>query len=146
MLPFILLALLIGASIPIQVAANTTLRGFLGHPFWVSVAIFALGFVLSLLLALGVRAPAPRLTDLPTVPLWAWSAALLAILYQVGTIIAGPRLGAATLIGLIITGQLVSALLIDHYGLLNFELHRLNWQRILGAALLLGGVTLIRRF
>ncbi len=146
MVPFILLALLIGASIPVQVAANTTLRGFLGHPFWVSVAIFALGLALSLGLALGVRSPAPRVTDLPAVPLWAWSAALLAILYQVGTIVAGPRLGAAILIGLIITGQLVAALVIDHYGLLNFELHRLNWQRVLGAVLLLGGVTLIRRF
>ena len=146
MVPFILLALLIGASIPVQVAANTTLRTFLGHPFWVSVAIFALGLALSLGLALGVRSPAPKLAALPTVPLWAWSAALLAILYQVGTIVAGPRLGAAALIGLIITGQLVAALVIDHYGLLNFELHRLNWQRVLGAALLLGGVTLIRRF
>ncbi len=146
MLPFIVLALLIGASIPVQVAANTTLRNFLGHPFWVSVAIFALGLALSLGLALGVRSPAPKLATLSTVPLWAWSAAFLAILYQVGTIIAGPRLGAAALIGLIIAGQLVTALLIDHYGLLNFELHRLNWQRVLGAVLLLGGVTLIRRF
>ena len=146
MLPYILLALLIGATIPVQVAANTTLRAFLGHPFWVSVAIFALGLVLSLLLALGVRSPPPQAADLPTVPLWAWSAAFLAILYQVGTIVAGPRLGAASLIGLIIAGQLVAALVIDHFGLLNFELHRLNWQRIVGAVCLLVGVTLIRRF
>ena len=146
MLPYILLALLIGASIPVQVAANTTLRAFLGHPFWVSVAIFALGFALSLLLALGARVNAPRLADVPVVPLWAWSAAFLAILYQVGTIVAGPRLGAASLIGLIIAGQLVTALVIDHFGLLNFELHPANWQRLLGAAFLLVGVTLIRRF
>ena len=146
MLPYIILALLIGASIPIQVAANTTLRTFLGHPFWVSVAIFALGLVLSLLLALGVRSPAPRVADLPAVPLWAWSAALLAIFYQVGTIVAGPRLGAASLIGLIIAGQLVAAIVIDHFGLLNFEMHPATWQRLLGALLLLVGVVLIRRF
>ena len=146
MLPYILLALLIGASIPVQVAANTTLRTFLGHPFWVSVAIFALGFILSLLLALGVRSPAPEVADLPAVPLWAWSAAFLAILYQVGTIIAGPRLGAASLIGLIIARQLITALIVDHFGLLNFALHPVNWQRILGAFLLIVGVALIRRF
>ena len=143
---FIALALSIGASIPLQIAANTELRNFLGHPFWVSVVIFAQGLVLSLILAFAIRAPAPSTSIFPSVPWWAWSAAGLAILYQVGTIVAAPRLGAAALIGLIIAGQLLLALLIDHFGWLNFAQQTLSWQRLLGAALLLAGVYLIRRF
>ncbi len=143
---FILLALMIGASIPLQIAANTELRTHLGHPFWVSVVIFAQGLILSLILALIIRSPAPKLATFPSVPWWAWSAAALAILYQVGTIIAAPRLGAGTLVGLIIAGQLILALLIDHFGWLNFAQNSLNWQRILGALLLLAGVYLIRQF
>ena len=102
--------------------------------------------MLSLLLAFIVRTPAPSWAVVPSVPWWAWSAAALAIVYQVGTIVAAPKLGAATLIGLIIAGQLLLALCIDHFGWFNFTQHTLNWQRILGALLLLTGVFLIRRF
>ena len=143
---YVLLALAIGASIPMQVAANTELRSFLGHPFWVSVVIFAQGLVLSFVLALAIRTPMPKLSVVRSVPWWAWSAAGLAILYQVGTIFAAPRLGAAALIGFIIAGQLILALLIDHFGWLNFPQVTLSWQRIVGAVFLLTGVYLIRRF
>jgi transporter family-2 protein len=59
--------------------------------------------------------------------------------------VLGPRLGATALMALTVFGQLLAALLIDHYGALGFPQNQATAQRILGAALLLAGVVLIVR-
>ena len=51
-----------------------------------------------------------------------------------------------TLTALIVTGQLVCSVVLDHFGLLGFELHVLGAGRIIGCALLLAGTALIWRF
>ena len=42
-------------------------------------------------------------------------------------------------------GQLLAALVIDHYGWIGFPQHAISVTRIAGAALLFGGVLLITR-
>jgi transporter family-2 protein len=56
---------------------------------------------------------------------------------------AGPRLGAAALLALIVLGQLVTALLVDHFGWLGFPQQPMTALRLLGALLLFGGMLLI---
>ena len=55
-----------------------------------------------------------------------------------------PRLGAATVLALLIAGQLLSAIAFDHFGLFGLERHPIDLGRMAGAALLIGGVLLIR--
>ena len=62
---------------------------------------------------------------------------------MVSTIIAGPRLGAAALLALVVLGQLATSLLVDHFGWLGFPQHPLTPLRLLGALLLFGGMLLI---
>jgi transporter family-2 protein len=55
-----------------------------------------------------------------------------------------PRLGAAMVIALIVAGQMLGSLAFDHFGLLGVPVHPANVPRLMGAALLVGGVILIR--
>jgi transporter family-2 protein len=55
-----------------------------------------------------------------------------------------PRLGAAYAIALMVCGQCLAALAIDHYGLMGMEQSPLTTQRLLGAALVAGGVAVFR--
>jgi transporter family-2 protein len=55
-----------------------------------------------------------------------------------------PRIGAATLIALVVAGQLLSSLLCDHFGWFGVPVHTLDAPRAAGALLLLAGVALIR--
>ncbi len=55
-----------------------------------------------------------------------------------------PRLGAATVIALIVVGQMLGSLAFDHFGLLNIPQHGVNPVRLTGAAFLILGVVLIR--
>jgi bacterial/archaeal transporter family-2 protein len=55
-----------------------------------------------------------------------------------------PRLGAATLIALIVASQMMGSLAFDHFGLLGVPVHSTNLLRLMGAALLILGVVLVR--
>ena len=59
--------------------------------------------------------------------------------------VVGPRLGAATLLSLIVLGQLLTSLLVDHFGWIGFPAHPLSLVRLAGAVLLFAGVVLITR-
>ena len=60
-------------------------------------------------------------------------------------VILTPRLGTATLFGFVIAGQILVSLLVDRFGWLGLPQHPLTLSRLVGAALLLAGVVLLRR-
>jgi bacterial/archaeal transporter family-2 protein len=62
-----------------------------------------------------------------------------------GSIIAGPKIGALALVGILLAGQLIASVLIDHYGWMGFPIQKMNAVRLVGVLLLVGGFLLIRR-
>ena len=58
------------------------------------------------------------------------------------SIYAAPKLGFLVLSGLIIFGQMVMSMLVDHLGLLGNEKMPVNWQRLLGGVVIFIGVLL----
>ncbi len=56
-----------------------------------------------------------------------------------------PRLGAATTITLIVAGQLVVAMILDHFGLLGMDARPLAFSRLLGLGIVFTGVWLMVR-
>jgi transporter family-2 protein len=57
-----------------------------------------------------------------------------------------PTLGTALTFALIIAGQLLAAMVIDHYGWLGMSVQEISAGRIIGAVLLIAGVILIRKY
>lgn len=70
---------------------------------------------------------------------------LIGVAVVLGSIIAGPKIGALALVGILLSGQLIASVLIDHFGWLGFPLQKMNIVRLLGILLLVGGFILIRR-
>jgi len=56
-----------------------------------------------------------------------------------------PRLGATTAITLVVVGQLLAGMVIDHFGLFEVEVRNINLQRIAAAGLLMAGAFLMLR-
>nr|WP_281384613.1 DMT family transporter [Nitrospirillum iridis] len=54
------------------------------------------------------------------------------------------RLGAATVMSLIVVGQTLCSLALDHFGILGLPQYAANPARLLGAGLLVLGVMLVR--
>ncbi len=70
---------------------------------------------------------------------------LIVALYVLTITFLAPRLGVGTAVALIVTGQVLDALLIDHFGLLRSLTFPLTAARLAGAVLMIAGVFLALR-
>jgi transporter family-2 protein len=141
------LALLCGVVLTSQIGSNAFLGKLLGDSYIPAAANMLIGVVATGALLLIVHKPLPAAHTAAAVPWWIWIAGgALGTIYLTGNILLAPRLGAGALVGLVVTGQLLFAVLCDHYGWLGFTQHSVTAWRAVGCLLLIGGVTLIARF
>ena len=139
-----LLALLVGVGLTVQVGMNMTIARVVGTPLWASVANFGVGLV-ALLVTVMVLGSRPAPNTIGQVPLWAWFGGVLGAVYVASVTLLGPRIGGMTMVALAITGQLMAALAVDHFGVLGYPQIPVSSTRLLGAALLLAGALLVMR-
>lgn len=143
---FRLLALASGLTLALQPPINARLRAAIGDPFWAAVTSFIVGTVALLLVAVVLRAPLPDYANGFRAPWYVWSGGLLGAVYVASTIVVVPRLGAAQMLSLAVLGMMLGALLIDRFGLFGLELRPFSIARILGAAFVVAGVTVMTRY
>jgi len=142
-----LAALMGGMLISVQAGINAQLSRSLGMPLGAATISFAVGLVALLGVGLIGRVGLPSLQALRAVPPHLlFTGGLLGATFVFGSIMLAPRLGAGALVALVVTGQLLTALVLDHFGLVGFPEHALSPGRALGAVLLIAGVVLVRFF
>ena len=140
-----LLAVAVGVGISLQVGMNVTLRGVLMSPMVAALISFLVGSLSLFLYIMLSGAPWPVRGQAHLVRRWAWFGGLMGAFYVASSIVLGPRLGAAALLALVVLGQLLTSLVLDHFGWMGFAQHPLTMARTLGAVLLFCGVLLIVR-
>jgi transporter family-2 protein len=138
-------AFAVGAMLSVQIGMNAALRAAFGHAALAALVNFGIGTIGLAAFAYFARAQMPGGTQIAGAPWWAWLGGLFGALYVASSTVLGPRLGAATLTALVVGGQMLSALVIDHYGLIGFAEHPVNAWRLVGAALVVVGVVLLTR-
>ncbi len=143
-IPFALLA---ASLLPIQAALNNAMNRALHRPPLVVIISVScsLLFMVGVLLLQG-RVALPSGERVAAVPWWAWPAGVCGAVFLLSQPIVLPRVGAAVYIGLTVTAQVVMALALDHFGALGVPQHAASPLRLLGAALMVGGVALIASF
>lgn len=138
-----LVAFTAGAATSAQAAINAQLgRRFL-HPMQAALASFTVGTVFCLGICLAMRLTWPAPSRLAAVPWWLWLGGVLGTSYVLTSIVVTQRLGVAAMLALVIAGQLTMSLLIDHYGWFHVAPRTITSPRILGATLVIVGVTLM---
>ena len=148
-MPWILwgLALLAGALNTVQSGTNATLNKVLGQPVLAALAVYAGGVAGALLaspfLGLSWHGLGGRAAQ---VPWWGWIGGLLGAVYVLVTLTSAQKLGAGPYTALTLTAAVVTSVLLDHFGLVGFEVRSLSLLRVLGCALMVGGVVLIARY
>ncbi|MBK3736402.1 EamA-like transporter family protein [Azospirillum brasilense] len=119
-----------------------------GVVFFSACGSVSVSFVLACWLcrALEPLAPAPRLAEaVGGAGSWVtWTGGLFGALFIGTAILMVPRLGAATVLALIVVGQMLGSLVFDHVGLLGLPQQPISPTRLAGAASLILGVVLIR--
>jgi bacterial/archaeal transporter family-2 protein len=141
-----LLALVSGALIPVQAAANAALsKSIRGNVPFSALALFVIAGAATVLALVIAREPIPDVASFRAAPWWSYVGGVIVAFYVFSITFLAPRLGVGTAISLVVTGQILAALTIDHFGLLRSLTFPLSPTRLLGAALIGIGVFLALR-
>ena len=141
---FILLALLAGIVIPTQAGINAQLSLWTKSPVLASTISFAVGTLVLVVYSGIMRIPLPSLATAGAHPWWVWIGGALGAYFVAATIFLAPKLGATTMVAVLLAGQMIASLALDHFGILGYPVHPASIGRIVGIAMIAGGVILVR--
>jgi len=141
----ILLAVGAGVSIVVQQVLNANLRTLIDSAVWAGFVSYFVGLVCMGLLTILMREPSPPVAVMARVPWWVASGGLFGAIYIGLSILLVPRLGSATFIAVLVTGQMLASIAFDHFGWMGLAQRPVDLTRMLGVAMLIAGVVLVRR-
>src|SRR3982751_6682494 len=137
----VLLVLGAGGMISLQAPTNAMLARAGGSPVLAALISFAVGTLTLLFAWLGSgNRPAPA--SFAGLPWYAWLGGMYGAVYVAIAAYAAPKIGLASLITIGIAGQIATALLLDHFGVLGLPRDPISIGRVLGALLVVAGVVL----
>lgn len=142
----IVLALLAGAVLPTQTALNNKLAVTVDNPILAALLSFIVGTITIAIYSVASGVPLGNIAAAKNAPPAAWLGGVLGAFFVASTVILLPRLGVAMTFGLVVAGQMLITLFYDHFGLLGLDVKPMNFGRVIGVLLVIGGVILIRRF
>ena len=142
--PYFAFAVAAGLMLPFQFGINSVLARFVDGPLRATIVSFAVGLVVLLVAALAFARGVPAWERVAGAPWWAWTGGFLGAFYVLGSVVTAPKLGAATLVALILAGQAAASLTVDHFGLVGFTENPVTPGRLLGIALVAAGVAAVR--
>lgn len=138
-----LMALCVGIAMSIQAAVNSQLASSIGaNSVAAALVSFACGTLALLVAALGQGGLGATLAALPSQPLWKFAGGFLGAAFVFGTVFLAPRIGLLSLVVLVIAGQLLTSMAIDHFGLVQMAARKVSPVRLAGAAVVVLGVAI----
>ncbi|MEZ6067260.1 MAG: DMT family transporter [Planctomycetaceae bacterium] len=142
----IVCAALAATVIPIQAIVNGRLGQTVGNPFLAALISF-IGGTVALALILLVTTPGwpalPGDLSWSDIPPYLFTGGLLGAVFVTAVLTIVPRIGTASVLAAAITGQLLMALVVDHFGLLNVQQKSISLAKIVGCGLMILGVLLL---
>ena len=142
---WIVLTFLSGAVLPIQAGLNSRLGKATASPLYAALISFLVGTVGLVLYILFTRQTL-NWSGLKEAPLYIWLGGLLGAFYIAVIVFAFPKLGPGLSFGLIVAGQMIVSVLLEHNNILVAQANPISFMRVLGITLVIAGVVLIRKF
>lgn len=142
---YYILPLLAGIAMSIQAGVNSQLRTVIQHPLMAALISFLVGTVaLGAVLLLSKQA-LPSLQVYGNVGWYKWTGGLLGAFIVTGTIISVAKIGAADMFVILVAGQLITALIMDHYGILGMNPNPVSTTKLIGIIFVIAGAYLVNK-
>lgn len=142
---WIALVFLSGVFLPIQAGLNTRLGKMAGSPVHASLLSFVVGTV-ALVLYIMVTRQSVSWAGVKEAPGYVWIAGIMGAFYVTIIILAFPRLGPGVTFGLVVAGQMIMSVVLEHNNILVAQHTPINAMKLLGIALVIAGVFIIRKY
>jgi transporter family-2 protein len=138
MIQYAIIMAMAGFGRPILAALNAQLGGRIGSPAAAATVLFVVAFAASLVVALVVGPQG--FSKLGAAPKHLFLAGLLIAFYLLSITFIAPHFGVGNAVFFVLLGQLVSAALIDHFGLFGAQVSPVSLTRAAGIATMAVGV------
>lgn len=141
---YIALAGVAGLLLPLQSLIAARVAGTINGPIMAALVNFAGGTLTLILLIFIFRIPWPGPVKIASAPAYGWLMGALGAFFVAQAAFTIPKLGAASMVAVVVTGQIIGSIAMDHFGILQ-PAQPVTVQKALGAALLLAGMFLVLR-
>jgi bacterial/archaeal transporter family-2 protein len=142
---WIVVAFLAGAFLPLQGGLNAVLGKEAKSPMYASMFSFIIGTILIALYVFTTRQTVSW-EGVRGAPWYAWLGGLFGAYCLTAIILAFPNLGPGLTFGLLVAGQMIISVALEHFNILVAEPHPISLLRVLGILLVVGGVLMVRVF
>lgn len=140
------LTLIVGAMIPVQAVLNTRLGRLTGGPLMGSLMSFTVGLICLFALNLATNSTAIiELKPTATGPWYLWLGGVLGAIFVGYITWVNQQQGVALTFALVVSGQIFMSLIVDQYGLFGSMVQHITLEKIIGAALIIAGLVLIKK-
>ncbi|WP_439883294.1 DMT family transporter [Pontibacter sp. MBLB2868] len=139
------LPFLAGIAVSTQTALNGQLRVAVGSPLVAAFISFSVGTLVLGLLILATKQELPAPNQLGGIEWYKFMGGLLGAFFITSVIISVQRLSVANLLAMVVAGQLIIALVYDHFGVLGIKQSPITLTRFAGAVALILGAYLINK-
>ena len=144
-LAYLAMALITGALIPVQASTNAAFSKSVGNPFLTGLMVFIVGLIGMVAFIIISGTAMPTTQQVINAPLYSYLGGVIVVIYVIMISVLVPRIGVGTSIAFILTGQVIFAVIIDHFGLFNVTPKPIDSIRIIGLVLLIAGVYLVMK-
>lgn len=134
-----LYAVIVGAMITIMITLNGILEGYIGN--YLSVLIIHMVGLICISIVLFLRKEKPIFKK--DIPLYLYGGGAVGIALVMANNICFSNLGASLTLSLGIFGQLLLSSIIDHFGLLDMDVHKFKPKKIVGLSIILIGIIIM---
>lgn len=139
------MAFIAGAFLPMQAGMNNKLAKTGGNPVYASTISFAVGMV-ALVIYILLTSQNISWRGLKDAPSYAWMGGILGAFYVTVIVLAYPKIGPGLMFGLVVAGQMLVSMLMEHFQLMGTTAQPISIGRIAGMLLIVGGVILMKKF
>jgi transporter family-2 protein len=139
--PYLLVAFFLGLVMSIYLPMNSSISRYLGSPVAASVVFYiaALMTTLAIFICFGEY---HSIAKIKRVPVYLYLAGIISAFMIIGTTFIIPQIGARKFFILLVSGQILMAILVSHLGILESPRDPVTIKKLIGAALVIAGAAL----
>jgi transporter family-2 protein len=141
---YAIVAFLMGAILSVYLPMNSSVSRYLGSSMAAAAVFFVVATITSILI-LVLGGEYHSLAKLRNAPVYLHMAGIISAFFIVGTTFLIPKVGARTFFILLVAGQILMAMVISHYGVLESPQDPITLKKTLGAVLVIAGACLSAR-
>ena len=135
---YIFMAIAMGVMLAVYLPMNSSVAEYLGSPITANITFFSVALISSIVIFL-VWGESGTIHRIKSVPIWLYITGIASAAMILGTTYLIPRIGARQLFLLTVSGQILMAMLISHFGLLGVPKDTISMNKIIGAVFIFAG-------